>query len=33
MELMKKYKIDKNSIVSAVKKVIKKKANWVHNGQ
>lgn len=27
MELMKKYKIDKNSIVSAVKKVIKKKAN------
>lgn len=33
MELMKKYKIDKNSIVSAVKKVIKKKANWVYNGQ
>ncbi len=31
MELMKKYKIDKNSIVSAVKKVIKKKANWVYN--
>ena len=27
MELMKKYKIDKNSIVSAVKKVIRKKAN------
>ena len=26
-----KYKIDKNSIVSAVKKVIKKKANWVYN--
>ena len=33
MELMKKYKIDKNSIVSAVKKVIKKKANWVYNEQ
>ena len=33
MELMKKYKIDKNSIVSAVKKVIRKKANWVYNEQ